>query len=178
MDEVTWNFTMDICLKGIVFAMKHQARAMAGGGAIVNMSSVNSYIPSHGFGAYCAAKAGVAMLSASAALEFADRNIRVNSIKPGLVATPGTALFLKTDEVMRRFKERILQKRAADPVEIARASLFLASDAASYVNGTDLVVDGGWSITGYPDVQFFLGELGKFKTEQHQERLIGTGRKQ
>lgn len=92
------------------------------------------------------------MLTKNAALEFAEHKIRVNVILPGLVETPLTAQFFQNEDLHQAFMERIPKERAAQPVEIADPALYLASDKASYINGTSLVVDGGWEITGYPDL--------------------------
>lgn len=106
--------------------------------------------------AYASAKAGVEMFTKNAALEFADHKIRVNAILPGLVETPLTGGFFENEELNKAFMERIPEKRAATPAEIASPSLFLISDDASYINGTSLVVDGDWEITGYPDLSKYM----------------------
>lgn len=93
------------------------------------------------------------MLTKNTALELADYNVNVNSILPGLVATPMAKSTIENVEINKRYEERIPFRRAADPAEIAKPAVFLASDAASYINGTSLVVDGGWEISGYPDLR-------------------------
>ena len=87
--ESDWDFTVDLCLKGVFLGMKHQARQMMrqGSGSIVNIASLNAHVPMHAGSAYVAAKAGVELLSRNGALELAEFGIRVNAILPGLVQT-------------------------------------------------------------------------------------------
>ncbi|MDQ1205995.1 MULTISPECIES: SDR family NAD(P)-dependent oxidoreductase [unclassified Microbacterium] len=110
------------------------------------------------FGAgYSAAKAGVVMLTKNAALELAGDGIRVNAVSPGLVATPLTGGLMSMPGVPEAYMARIPAGRPAEPEEIAGVALFLASDDASYVNGENVVVDGAWQTSGYPDLRPFLG---------------------
>lgn len=140
-----WDSVMAVNWHG-AFAMLRGALAMmldGGGGAIVNTVSISALkaLP-HG-GAYSTSKAALAMLTRQAAVEYADRNIRVNGIMPGVTATP------ILDEVPQATMDAIIagipQKRLARPEEIAAAALFLASDEASYINGALLNVDGAAS---------------------------------
>ena len=155
MVEADWDFTVDLCLKGVMFAMKHAAQAMlkAGGGAMVNIASLNAHVPMHAGSAYAAAKAGVEMLTKNGALELTPAGIRVNAILPGLVQTPLTQRLFDNPDVHAAFMARIPQGRAAQPDEIAAPALFLASDDASYVSGASLLVDGAWAVSGYPDMR-------------------------
>jgi len=155
MVEADWDFTVDLCLKGVMFAMKHAARAMlqSGGGAMVNIASLNAHVPMHAGSAYAAAKAGVEMLTKNGALELTPGNIRVNAILPGLVQTPLTRRLFDNPDIHAAFIERIPQGRAAQPEEIAAPALYLASDDASYVSGASLLVDGAWAVSGYPDMR-------------------------
>lgn len=155
--EADWDFTVDLVLKGVFLSTKHEARAMTDGGAIVNISSLNAHVPMWGGSAYASAKAGVEMFTKNAALELGRSGIRVNAILPGLVATPLTSGFTDAPELLADFESKIVLGRAADPTEIAAPTLYLASDDAGYVTGTSLVVDGGWEITGYPDLSKYLG---------------------
>ena len=160
-----WKKTLDIDLIGVFLCIKHEARAMknnSDGGAIVNIASLNAHVPMVYGSAYVAAKAGVEMLSKNAALELAHYGIRVNSILPGLIATPINTNVLNDENTYGKFKDRIPLRRAAKPDEIADPALFLVSDNASYVNGTSLVVDGGWEITGYPNLAELSDEDGAF----------------
>ncbi|AKE01111.1 short-chain dehydrogenase (plasmid) [Rhodococcus erythropolis] len=151
-----WDFTIKVVLNGTYNVTRHVARVMrttGQGGAIVNVSSLNAHIPMHGGSAYAAAKAAVESLTKSSALEMGADGIRVNAVLPGLVDTPMTAQFLSVVSVAEDFRNRIVLGRPGQPNEIAEACLFLGSDQASYVNGTSLVVDGGWEITNYPDIR-------------------------
>ncbi len=160
--ESDWDFTVDLCLKGVFLGMKHQARAMMRqhGGAIVNIASLNAHVPMHAGSAYVAAKAGVEMLSKNGALEFAEFGIRVNAILPGLVQTPLTRRHFDNPDALAAFEARIPMGRPAQPEEIAAPALYLASDDASYVNGASLLVDGAWAVSGYPDMRPFRGPIG------------------
>ncbi len=164
-DVEDWKKTMDVDLIGVFLCLKHEARAMRNnetGGAIVNIASLNAHVPMIYGSAYVAAKAGVEMLTKNAALEFAHYGIRVNSILPGLIATPINTNVLNDEVTYGKFKERIPLNRAAKPDEIADPALFLVSENSSYVNGTSLVVDGGWEITGYPNLADLSAEDSKF----------------
>jgi NAD(P)-dependent dehydrogenase (short-subunit alcohol dehydrogenase family) len=157
-----WDFTVDLCLKGVFLGMKHQARQMMrqGNGAIVNIASLNAHVPMHAGSAYVAAKAGVEMLSKNGALEFSEFGIRVNAILPGLVQTPLTRRHFDNPDALAAFEARIPMGRPAQPEEIAAPALYLASDDASYVNGASLLVDGAWAVSGYPDMRPFRGPIG------------------
>jgi NAD(P)-dependent dehydrogenase (short-subunit alcohol dehydrogenase family) len=155
-----WDFTLDLCLKGVLLCLKHEARRMLEGrsgnpasGAIVNVSSVCAHFPVPGAAAYCAAKSGVEMLTKVAALELAGKGIRVNAVLPGYTYTPGMRANIDAPQADKVFLQRIPLRRAADPTDIAAPALFLASDAARYIAGIGLVVDGGWELTACPDVQ-------------------------
>lgn len=153
-----WHFSINVVLHGTYNVTRHVARAMRDakqGGAIVNVSSLNAHVPLYGGSAYAAAKSAVESFTKSSALELGDDRIRVNAVLPGLVDTPMTARFLAVDSVAKDFRDRIVLRRPGFSSEIADACLYLASDQASYVTGTSLVVDGGWEITNYPDVKSF-----------------------
>jgi NAD(P)-dependent dehydrogenase (short-subunit alcohol dehydrogenase family) len=145
MTEADWDRTVDTDLKGTWLGMKVCIPAIrrAGGGAIVNTSSNYAIVGSGRAAAYHAAKAGVLMLSRTAAIEYARENIRVNAVLPGLTDTPRMAS-LPAD-----WRASILEAtpmgRFATPDEIANVYVFLASDLASFVTGTGLVADGGFS---------------------------------
>ena len=151
-----WKFVLDVCLTGVFLAMKHEGKLLteAGrGGSILNISSLNSEVPMFGGAAYCASKAGVAMLTKCGALELAEAGIRVNAVSPGLTDTPLTSMTRQVPGILDAYHERIPFKRAASPAEIAAAALYLASDDASYISGVNLFVDGAWATTGYPDLR-------------------------
>lgn len=158
-----WDFTVDLCLKGVFFGVKHAARCMARGrggrgGVIINVASLNSRVPMFFGGAYSAAKAGVVSLGQTAAIELADEGIRVATVSPGLTETPLVAPLTDHVSIRQAYLERIPMRRAAQPSDIAAAALFLASDDAAYITGVNLFVDGGWEQTAYPDLRPFLAE--------------------
>lgn len=151
--EEQWDQVLDINLKGPFLCMQHEARAMLAGGrggAIVNVGSVNSFLGVPGFSAYCASKHGLIGLTTSVSAELAPQGIRVNLVCPGLIDTPmhrrGRALFGDAvyDGVIAN---RIHARRAGQPEEIAKAIVFLCSDDASYITGTTLTPDGGFTLT-------------------------------
>ncbi|CAM2171555.1 Cyclohexanol dehydrogenase [Burkholderia latens] len=145
-DEQTWDFVVDINLKGVFLSMKYEIPEMlkSGGGAIVNMSSTYGLVAS-AFGgcAYHASKAGILGLTKAAALEYAKQNIRVNAICPAFVATAMVEKFLEETGMTDQIRGFHPIGRLGTEKEIAEAVVFLASDASSFVTGTALSVDGG-----------------------------------
>jgi NAD(P)-dependent dehydrogenase (short-subunit alcohol dehydrogenase family) len=118
LPEADWDFTVDLCLKGVFLGMKHQARQMMrqkNGGTIVNIASLNAHVPMHAGSAYVSAKAGVEALTKNGALEFAEHGIRVNAILPGLVQTPLMRRHFDHPEALAAFVERIPMGRPAQP---------------------------------------------------------------
>ncbi len=145
VDRATWDRTIDINLTGVFLCDKYALRQMLdqGGGVIVNTGSVHSLVAARGGVAYSAAKAGVQMLGMSIGVDYAARNIRINTVCPGYIETPLIAFFEKE-------KKQWLTKlhplgRMGRAEEVAEVVLFLASDEASYVNGAYLTVDGGYT---------------------------------
>ena len=114
------------------------------GGAVVNVASICSERVMRGEGVYCVSKAAIAQLTRSLAVELAPRAIRVNAVAPGIVRTSMTRATLAKPEALAGFLERVPMSRVATPPEIADAVVFLCSDAATYVTGSCLVVDGGY----------------------------------
>ncbi|MET0459754.1 MAG: SDR family NAD(P)-dependent oxidoreductase [Ilumatobacteraceae bacterium] len=162
MTEEDWDFTVDLCLKGVFFGVKHEARRMidAGrGGSIVNIASLNSRVPMFFGSAYSAAKAGVVSLGQSAALELGEHGIRVATVSPGLTDTPLVAAMTGLPQVNAAFMARIPLQRPALPEDIAAAALFLASADGAYITGVNLFVDGGWEQTGYPDMRPLMADI-------------------
>jgi NAD(P)-dependent dehydrogenase (short-subunit alcohol dehydrogenase family) len=119
--------------------------AASGGGSIVGFSSVRAVTVEHGQGPYAASKAGLEMLLVTAAAEYGERNVRANAIRPGVVETDLTAQ-LRADAAWREaYAQKSALGRWAKPAELAGAVVYLVSDASSYVTGSILTVDGGWT---------------------------------
>jgi NAD(P)-dependent dehydrogenase (short-subunit alcohol dehydrogenase family) len=140
-----WRNLMRVNLDGVFLCMKSEIPAMqkAGGGSIVNISSVMGSVATPGAGAYIAAKHGVVGLTKTAALEYAKEGIRVNSVAPGYVATP--MLANRSPEQLSEIASRHPMGRIATPAEIAAVVAFLASPEASFVTGAYYTADGGYT---------------------------------
>ncbi|MEY4174894.1 MAG: hypothetical protein RI900_2059 [Actinomycetota bacterium] len=147
-----WQAILDLCLTGVFLTVKHGARAMHDGGSIIAIASLNATQPSAGMSAYCAAKAGVVMLTKVAAMELGSRGIRVNAIAPGLVETNATGAFFMVPGVVEEFVENTTVGRFAQPDDIAATAAFLAGNESTFISGTVLAVDGGASTKRYPDL--------------------------
>lgn len=144
--ESEWDAELDVNLKAVWLCMKYQIPAMqqTGGGSILNMASMGgSVIGVPELTSYNAAKAGVVGLTRSASLEFANQNIRINSISPGLIATD--ILSNVADETLDAMVASIPMRRAGEAAEIAKAVVWLCSENASYITGQNLVIDGGFT---------------------------------
>ncbi len=151
LDNAEYDFMMDINLKGIFNGLKHQVPHMIakGGGAIVNTSSLFGVMGFATTAVYCASKWGVIGLTNSVALEVARKNIRVNAIAPGSVMTPLlTDMFGSEQGARDVVLPMIPMGRISDPSEIAQLVLFLSSDAASFITGQAVVIDGGGFVAG------------------------------
>jgi NAD(P)-dependent dehydrogenase (short-subunit alcohol dehydrogenase family) len=142
-----WDRLMDVNAKGVFLGMKHAIPVMekAGAGAIVNISSVSGFVGQKGIHmAYNASKGAVRLMTKSAAVQYARRGIRVNSVHPGVMPAMRTSKATADPAFRERMLAGVPMRRAGRPEEVAYAVLFLASDEASYITGTELVVDGGW----------------------------------
>ncbi|MCU0269772.1 MAG: SDR family oxidoreductase [Acidimicrobiales bacterium] len=151
-DPDQWNRVLDVNLLGVMLTIKHAARLMDGGGSIVVTASLNAVQPGAGMGAYCASKAGVAMLVQVAALELGPAGIRVNAIGPGFVRTALTEGAFLLPALVEGYEENTPVGRHAAPEEIAGLVVYLASDEASFVSGSLHLIDGGAHTQRYPDI--------------------------
>jgi len=149
--EDEWNRLMAVNLKGVFLCCKAAIPVMErqGGGVIVNVASEMGVVGGSEIAAYAASKGGVVQLTKAMAIDHAGDQIRVNCVCPGPVATPLLEALIRDssnpEEERRQIVDRTLLKRLARPEEIANVILFLASDAASYLTGSIVVADGGWT---------------------------------
>jgi NAD(P)-dependent dehydrogenase (short-subunit alcohol dehydrogenase family) len=142
-----WDRVMDINAKGVFLGMKMAVPEMrkAGGGSIVNISSISGFVGQRVVHmGYNASKGAVRLMTKAVAVQFARENIRVNSVHPGVMPPMRTSKLTGDPEVRKKMISAIPMGRAGRIEEVANASLFLASDDASYITGTELVVDGGY----------------------------------
>lgn len=148
-----WDRTMDINVKGVFLMSKYVVPLMAenGGGSVINNSSVLGIVGMENCMAYNASKGAVRQITKSMALDHAKENIRVNSVCPGYIKTKMDVEFMgnppdaeeKLDEIAAGM---IPMVRRAEAAEVAQSVLFLASDESKYMTGSDLVLDGGWTV--------------------------------
>ncbi len=144
--EEELNRVVDINLKGSFRITKAVATVMSEkGGSIILTSSIRSLLVEPGQGVYAATKAALVQLSRGFAVELAAKNIRVNAVAPGVVDTPLTEPIKHNAEWYSAYANRSALKRWARPEELAWPIVFLASEASSYITGTVLFVDGGWT---------------------------------
>ena len=145
MDTEAWDLLMDINARGVFLGIKHSVPEMrkVGGGSIVNISSISGFIgQAHLHPGYNASKGAVRILTKTLAVRYAEEGIRVNSVHPGVM--PPMRGSIADPEQRQQVLETVPMKRAGRREEVAYAVLFLASDEASYITGTELVVDGGY----------------------------------
>ena len=142
-----WDRLMNINARGVFLGIKYAIPEMqrAGGGAIVNISSISGIVGQESVHpGYNASKGAVRLLTKSAAVQHAADNIRVNSVHPGMMP-PMLTSFQRGDARRERLVNDVPMAREGRPIEVANAVLFLASDEASYITGTELIVDGGFT---------------------------------
>lgn len=144
-----WQAVLDVNLTGVFLCTQAVGREMlaAGNGCIVNVASVSGRVPQVFRPAYSVTKAGVILLTQLTALEWGPRGVRCNSISPGMVWTGLGGAVYDVPQLLQERQCQIPLKRLAEPAEMGSVVVFLASDAAAYVNGVDLPVDGGLLLT-------------------------------
>lgn len=143
MDE--WHRIIDIDLHGVFYACRAAIPLLRrrGGGSLVNIASLSGVRADYGFAAYNAAKAAVINLTRTIAIDHAREHIRATAVCPGYIATPLTAPIASFDSIHSEWCQRVPLQRAGTPEEIANLVVFLLSPAASYITGTEIVIDGG-----------------------------------
>lgn len=142
-----WSKILSTNLDGQWFGMRAAMPELLKnkGAAIVNVCSLFGNIGVPGSTAYQASKGGVRLLTKSVAMEYAKRGVRVNSVHPGSINTE-FATGVVTDEKLKEMRTQIPMGRPGESIEVAYGSLYLCSDEASYITGTELIIDGGWSV--------------------------------
>jgi len=142
--EKDWDKTIHIDLKGVFLCSREAQKVMKQGSSIINISSIAAMVGFPQAAAYCAAKGGVRALTKELAVEYGKKGIRINSIHPGVIETPMTTDILKDEKTKAAMLKSVPLGRTGKPIDIAGPVAFLASNAASYITGEELIVDGGW----------------------------------
>ena len=181
VDVAEWNRIFEVNVNGTLIGMQACAPLMkdSGGGSIINIGSVAGITGTFS-AAYSASKWALEGLSRSAAYTLSDWGIRVNVIQPGFIETdmtkPMTANPLMHHQFKKTMENTILLRRAGKAEEIATTALFLASDDSSYITGTDIVVDGGWSSSAaYLGNEREHNMLGLLAKKEKIEHLVHPG---
>lgn len=145
LPEAEWDAIIAVDLKGPFLCTQAAAREMAKRrkGTIINISSVHEDLPFPGYAPYCAAKGGLRMLCRDLALELAKFNINIVNVAPGAIDTPINDATMKNPEKVLALKREIPLGRVGQPQDVAKLVCYLASDDASYITGTTVVIDGG-----------------------------------
>ncbi|PSS60533.1 short-chain dehydrogenase [Ensifer sp. NM-2] len=152
LDPEEWRRAMTVNLDGTFYCAREAAFRMKvrASGSIVNISSIYGLVAAPNRAAYCASKAGVAMLTKSLAVEWAELGIRVNAVSPGYSLTPAVHALAEQGRLdIDALTRRTPQKRLAEPAEIADAVLYLCEQRSQHITGQVLAVDGGWTAYGY-----------------------------
>lgn len=144
-----WRQLMDVNIGGYLLCAQIFGRQMmtVGGGSMIHVGSLSGQVPQAFSGPYSVSKAGVAMLSRLLAVELGDDHIRSNVVSPGMVRTAMTEVIYQNAEALRKREAIVPARRIGNPADIAEVVVFLASARSAYVNGQDVVVDGGLSST-------------------------------
>ena len=159
LDAEQFRSVIDVCLTGAFLVIKHAGRHLPDGGTLVSLTSLNARQPAIGMSAYCAAKAGLSMLTEVAALELGPRGVRVNAVAPGFVHTPLTEGAVAIPGVLDEYVENTVLGRAGTPEDVAAAVAFLCSPQSSWLTGEILDLNGGAHLKRYPDIHQHLLKL-------------------
>ena len=145
-DPAIFQKTVDVNIRGYFYMSSYGARLMAknGGGAIVNVASVNGVVPGFQQGIYSITKAAVISMTKAFAVECAESGVRCNALLPGLTDTRFASVLVNTPAILKQALAHVPMRRVAQPSEMAGAALYLASPASSYTTGAVLNVDGGY----------------------------------
>jgi NAD(P)-dependent dehydrogenase (short-subunit alcohol dehydrogenase family) len=161
MPEQEWRAVLAVTLDGVFYCSKYAVPAIQarGGGAILNIASVEGMLGVAGHAAYVTGKSALFGLTRSLAIDYGKHNIRVNALSPGIIDSgrPDITQFKQDPTVMRWWRDMTVLDRLGRPEEIAAAALFLVSDDASYITGQNLAVDGGWTI-GHPPLPWLMAD--------------------
>lgn len=143
--EEEWEKVIAVNLRSVFLGMRYGIPLMlkSGGGSIVNTASMAAAVAFPNMSAYCAAKGGVKQLTKTAAVEYADKNIRANAICPGTISTAITKAL--PPEYIKAIINANPVKRIAEPIEVAHLAVFLASSESSFITGTEITIDGGYT---------------------------------
>jgi len=149
-----FQLTLDTNLTGVLRCVRAEARAMkkAGGGSIVNISSIAGVLTHRWMSAYCVSKAGVNMLTRCAADELGEHGIRVNAVMPGLVDTELAVTLTSSEAAVAEYKRRMALDRIGTPPDVGSLVAFLLSDDAGWITGQCVGVDGGHTLRQGPDL--------------------------
>ncbi len=142
-----WNRVLAVNLTGYLLCSRSFAVHMArkGGGVVIHVASISASFPQTHSGAYSAGKAGVLLMSRQMAVEWGAKGIRSNAVSPGMIRTPLSEKFYEDEDFLQKRAAMTASRRIGEPLDIANAVVYLASPRASYINGAELMVDGGMS---------------------------------
>jgi NAD(P)-dependent dehydrogenase (short-subunit alcohol dehydrogenase family) len=144
-----WDRVHNVDLKSVFFLSQRVVPAMGKGASIINISSIGGLVALENMSAYSAAKGGLAMLTRAMALDLSTRGIRVNAICPGVIDTPMPRNFVRDlpdkESILHAMAERHMMRRFGEPREVVALAIFLACDESSFMTGSVLNVDGGWT---------------------------------